>query len=417
MREFPDAKDNDCDGMSDEGLLNWGDVIITEIMKNPSAVDDSVGEWFEVFNRSDIPVNMDAWIIRERSGGADLFVVDEPGGLIVQPGGVLVFCRNGDYELNGGVVCDYTYDNFVLSNNDDEIILELDGIIVSEVWYDDLNWPDPNGSSMNFDSALFVNGNPNEGDNWCSTPGEPAYQLVAGDYGTPGRINPSCSGDPTVTLVIPDNGLDVGGEIIDIRGSGFAGATDVLLDGVSCAQWSLLDDNTIECTTPPHPHGEVDVTVVVGPESGTLTNGFIYTGLASHPHDPEWCDLHWPASILAEAGTWTEIIYGRVIEPGTTGYGCPATGSYADLWGEVGYGPPASDPSTEPGWTWTRAFCSEPIGAADEYVQTLTVPTPGDYAFGYRFSIDRGHTYMYCDFDPGTTDGFDVEDLGSLVVE
>jgi hypothetical protein len=35
-----------------------GDIVITEVMQNPSAVADNVGEWFEVHNISGQTVNL-----------------------------------------------------------------------------------------------------------------------------------------------------------------------------------------------------------------------------------------------------------------------------------------------------------------------------------------------------------------------
>ncbi len=34
------------------------DLIITEIMQNPSAVEDANGEWFEIYNSGSSPVDM-----------------------------------------------------------------------------------------------------------------------------------------------------------------------------------------------------------------------------------------------------------------------------------------------------------------------------------------------------------------------
>ena len=63
--DIPDnGIDEDCDGndateeaksisMSEVAV---GDLIITEIMKDPAAVEDSVGQWFEVFNNANLPV-------------------------------------------------------------------------------------------------------------------------------------------------------------------------------------------------------------------------------------------------------------------------------------------------------------------------------------------------------------------------
>ena len=53
----------------------------------------------------------------------------------------------------------------------------------------------------------------------------------------------------------------------------------------------------------------------------------------------------------------------------------------------------------------------------DEFMQTLTVDVAGTYSYVYRFSEDGGYTFIFCDFQPGTSDGFSTDDLGSLTVD
>jgi hypothetical protein len=50
-------------------------------------------------------------------------------------------------------------------------------------------------------------------------------------------------------------------------------------------------------------------------------------------------------------------------------------------------------------------------------MESLTVTTVGSYSYTYRFSEDAGFTFVYADFNPGTSDGFSAADLGSLTVE
>ena len=76
-----------------------------------------------------------------------------------------------------------------------------------------------------------------------------------------------------------------------------------------------------------------------------------------------------------------------------------------------------SDPRNDPGWTWTTAVWNAQSSANDEFKQTLTVDASGTYSYAYRFSDDAQYNFMYCDFDPGTADGFSVLDLGVLTVE
>ena len=60
-------------------------VVINEIMNNPSAVSDSNGEWFEIFNPTAAAIDIDGWTIRDN--GSDSFVIDNGGPLLVPAGG------------------------------------------------------------------------------------------------------------------------------------------------------------------------------------------------------------------------------------------------------------------------------------------------------------------------------------------
>ena len=62
--------------------LSTGDLIITEIMQNPLAVSDANGEWFEVYNTTDHPIDMLGMTIRD--DGSDSHVIGE--NLIVPSG-------------------------------------------------------------------------------------------------------------------------------------------------------------------------------------------------------------------------------------------------------------------------------------------------------------------------------------------
>jgi len=154
-------------------------IIITEIMPNPSKVSDSYGEWFEIHNASEDIVDLNGWHIKDNDND-DHTITTDNSTLLIQPGQYLVFCRNSDFDLNGGVVSDYDYDGFSLSNNADEAILtDEQGAIVDEVNYTS-SFAYGSGYSMeihDLDSDNDIE------DNWYSATS--AYGL--GDLGTPGR--------------------------------------------------------------------------------------------------------------------------------------------------------------------------------------------------------------------------------------
>ena len=65
----------------------------------------------------------------------------------VGPGEYFVFGTNLDLGTNGGIVVDYDFGAFQLSNGDDEIVLTFGGVEIDRVNYDDLNFPDDRGMS------------------------------------------------------------------------------------------------------------------------------------------------------------------------------------------------------------------------------------------------------------------------------
>ncbi len=414
--EIQDTRDNDCDTLVDEGLIPAGAVIVTEIMKDPSAASDTYGEYLEVTNVWTNPVNLDSWTIRD--DGSDGHQIDKPSGIVIAPGQSAVLCRNDNASLNGGVVCDYDYDDFILgqtSGAGDEVVLELDGVEIDRVDYLTDSWPDTAGHSMNLDPAAY---DPAANDlvaNWCNTPTSDAYKLPGGDWGTPGDFNPTCSGDLAVLAVNPVSGIDAGGETITIVGSGFSGTNAVKIGTLDCAAYAVVDDTHVSCTTPAQASGDYDLTVVKGVNSKTLTAGYRYTAEAQAP-GIDWCVLQYPVALSVAAGAPTPLIFGRVYKAGVT----EPAGPPAGITAQVGYGAQASDPRTTPGWSWLDAVwnpsCPD-CGNDDEFMRSLTVELPGNYSYAYRFSEDGGYTFIYADLPPGTTDGFSTGALGALDVQ
>jgi len=153
-------------------------VVITEIMANPASVSDSYGEWFEITNTTDTIISLDGWTIKDN--GSDMHLIQiENQNVAIDPGQFFVFARNGNLSSNGGVVSDYVYSGFSLSNNEDEIILmDSGGAVVDEVQYDS-EWNFPSGISMEIhdvdsDNSLV--------ENWFVS----IISYGSGDYGTPG---------------------------------------------------------------------------------------------------------------------------------------------------------------------------------------------------------------------------------------
>lgn len=113
-----------------------GQLVISEIMANPAKVDDTVGEWFEVFNPLAVPVNLGGLIVESQKGnGVDAFAIS--GALIVAPGGFAVLGANADTSVNGGMLVNFAWGNTIsLGNSSDSVnIRTSDGVsLVKVTW-------------------------------------------------------------------------------------------------------------------------------------------------------------------------------------------------------------------------------------------------------------------------------------------
>lgn len=88
---------------------------------------------------------------------------------------------------------------------------------------------------------------------------------------------------PTITGVSPDQGPTTGGTLITITGNNLLDTTDVTIGGSPCGSLNVIDANHIECETPSHPAGPVDIVVTSPNGSDTLYGGFTYTAPLGAP--------------------------------------------------------------------------------------------------------------------------------------
>ena len=88
-------------------------IIVTEIMADPDAVADNLGEWIELTNIDTVEWDLSEWILRDDGRNGFAF----PAGSIIAPGGTLVLARSAEDTLNGGVIADIAMgDDFTLNN-------------------------------------------------------------------------------------------------------------------------------------------------------------------------------------------------------------------------------------------------------------------------------------------------------------
>ncbi|MCF6180602.1 lamin tail domain-containing protein [Lutibacter sp.] len=165
------------------GQVNVGDIIITEIMQNPSAVSDANGEYFEVYNTTASSIDMNGWTIKDL--GTDSHIISS--SVVVPANGYAVFAKNGDTAVNGGFTSNYTYSGITLGNSSDELLLvDAIGTTIDEVdWDNGATFPDPNGASMELSTNKYNSVDNDTGSNWSAA----VTVFGSGDKGTPGTIN------------------------------------------------------------------------------------------------------------------------------------------------------------------------------------------------------------------------------------
>jgi hypothetical protein len=183
-----DLLDNDCDGLIDEGFWAPGDLVISEIMANPSSVRDTDGEWFELTNASGRTVILNG--LELVSDGEDPHFVVSEDAIVVPNGARAVLALNGDQSTNGGVDAYYAYGSLRLSNESDSLMVRADGILLDEVsWDDGESMPDPSGSSISLDPLYIDAGGNDDASVWCAS--DRSWEPGT-DWGSPGDENDPC---------------------------------------------------------------------------------------------------------------------------------------------------------------------------------------------------------------------------------
>jgi len=166
-----------------------GEIIFSELMINPSAHEDEVAEWVEVYNVGDTTLDIGGYRFHDLGTPPDEYTLQ--GSVLVPPHGYAVLCANLDPQVNGGAPCDGWFErlpgSMALGNNSDEVVLSrLDGTEIDRLVYTG-SWVAP-GMSVGLDPARLDGTQNDDIANWC-----PQVSVMSGgDKGTPGVENNPC---------------------------------------------------------------------------------------------------------------------------------------------------------------------------------------------------------------------------------
>ena len=168
-----------------------GEILITEIMYDPHGdLADQDAEWIEVQNVSERDLVLDgctlgdAAVLRGRGQALDL------EGFLMPPTGILLFGRNPDPAVNGGLNLDAVF-QFGLTNGGDTVFIQCRGIDIDVFEYDDATPARRMSLSRSAESLV-----PNWQGEVPVCMGEAVYYEPTPHMGTPGLANPNCQGDP-----------------------------------------------------------------------------------------------------------------------------------------------------------------------------------------------------------------------------
>ena len=200
-----------------------GSVIVNEIMSNPTAVADNVGEWFEVANVSAQTIDLGGCIVSNGSNQSTL-----PAHSLA-PGNLAVVARSTSEIDNGGVVAFAAF-TFGLGATG---VLSL---ACDEHLIDETAWADESaGKSRSLDPARANALDNDDPANWCFA--TVPYNAV--DNGSPGVTNEACpiiggggtppgAGELSITEIMPDPAvlLDADAEWVELRSTA-AGTRDL----------------------------------------------------------------------------------------------------------------------------------------------------------------------------------------------
>jgi cysteine-rich repeat protein len=175
-----------------------GDLVISEMLFNPAAVADTLGEWFEIYNASANTIDLRGILVTSSTSGmpdAEKVVIDGAAPIEVPSKGYVVLGISGDKTTNGGVTVAFAYGSKISLQNSnlDDIRLYLNTAppqLLDAAGYTKSNAGSSsyNGASFSLSPTALTPVANDTASSWC-----PAKSTFgAGDKGTPGAPNDPC---------------------------------------------------------------------------------------------------------------------------------------------------------------------------------------------------------------------------------
>ncbi|MGB0589732.1 MAG: hypothetical protein ACPGU1_08650 [Myxococcota bacterium] len=198
-----------------------GDVIFTELMINPLATEDPGGEWIELLNRTPEVLSLSGCVLRDDGTDSWTLGLGDAAVLMAPQLISMLLYIGGEGSLPpsaapGAPV--FPYQNILLHNTVDALVLECDGVEIDRVAWD-TTWPVVEGASMALDPSAHDADSNDDSAMWC--PGVAPFEN--GDLGSPMALNTpcppptvdACQLSSTVTLAYVGEGVEVAVEVFE----------------------------------------------------------------------------------------------------------------------------------------------------------------------------------------------------------
>ena len=184
-----DTVDNDCDGLIDEDAAPEGLVWFSELMVEPSLPG---ARWLELSARDWRAWSLAGWTLR---AGAGPDTETELPALVLEPGGLLVFCEDAAVAEPLGVPCDAALSPWPdLGPASGALGIGPPGRDLDHVAWE-TGWAWRPSASLGVSGDVLRSGGLEASANdaataWCAL----TTPWVDGDGGSPGAVNPDCDG-------------------------------------------------------------------------------------------------------------------------------------------------------------------------------------------------------------------------------
>lgn len=185
--------------------MRAGDLVITELMIDPTTLPDAQGEWFELYNASATALTLRDCKLDDGVKTLHSFAQ----AVLIQQGEYATFARapNPGFTPSATVALS-------LTNSADTLAIICAGIEIDRVSYDKAaGFAIESGVTLSLDPDALSAQQNDDASAWCA-----GQNLYNDDFGTPGGANPSCHAQPADSEDTeeeaeeeePDAGVDAG---------------------------------------------------------------------------------------------------------------------------------------------------------------------------------------------------------------